>query len=81
MNNVISFKDAIERRKKKNEKKVDEPNNVIKNKSFSKSESSFIEEAKKFKFILLSPPGSFVVVNTKNLPEPFPPNPPPPLVA
>ena len=81
MNNVISFKDAIERRKKKkkNEKKVDEPK--IKNKSFSKSESSFIEEAKRFKFILLTSPGSFVVVNTKNLPEPFPPNPPPPLVA
>lgn len=47
----------------------------------AKVEEQFHRDATRFRFIRMKPPGAFVVMNTNKLPNPFPPDPLPPLVA
>lgn len=44
-------------------------------------DSLFLREARRFRFTNMANPPAFVIMKTSNLPLPFPPDPPPPLVA
>lgn len=91
MNNIISFQEAKARRDKakliteaasisteKDRPKMTVMKSLI---SMATKENLFIKEARRFKFTRMQNCPSFVVMNTKILPEPFPPVNPPPLVA
>lgn len=95
MNNIISFEEAKARRdqaKLVSTTKSDLPEMTIEKVPLNIPSrpigvrlndlgSPFIQEVKKFKFINMMNAPEFVIVNTKNLPPPFPPDPLPPLVA
>lgn len=44
-------------------------------------DSLFLREARRFRFTNMATPPAFVMMKTSILPLPFPPDPPPPLVA
>lgn len=83
MNNILSFADA--KRKKENaclkKSEIDQYNDVSKKIAVGKIDSSFLESTSRFKFMGMLPPGFFAIVNTKNLPDPFPSDPLPPMAA
>lgn len=95
MNNVISFEEAKARRdqaKLASTTKPDLTKMTIEKVPLNTEsrpigvrlndlDSPFIQEVKRFKFINMINAPAFVIVNTKNLPFPFPPDSPPPLVA
>lgn len=41
----------------------------------------FYRDGLRFKFLRMSPPGTFAILNTSKLPDPFPPDQPPPMAA
>jgi hypothetical protein len=88
MTNVISFQEAKARREQvklvEPPSEQDQPQKMTAMKTLSISsgkESLFFREARGFKFMRMETPHSFVVMNTKVLPTPFPPDNPPPMVA
>lgn len=91
MSNIISFQDAKAR---KEQAKLSvapsvppaqvHPHRMTAMKALSTSstgETLFIREARRFRFVQMENPPAFIVMNTKILPQPFPPDDPPPLVA
>ncbi len=86
MNNVISFEEAKARKDKLVDVSASKTHSTqmpgMKSvTALSTAESLFIREARRFKFVRVSKPPTFVIMNNKNLPPPFPPDSPPPLVA
>lgn len=41
----------------------------------------FHRDGLQFKFLRMAPPGAFAILNTSKLPDPFPPDSPPPMAA
>jgi|MudIll2142460700_1097286.scaffolds.fasta_scaffold171546_2 hypothetical protein len=92
MSNVISFQEAKARREQAkivamptpvpDTKGQPQKMTVMKSLALSGSkESLFVREARRFRFIRMATPPTFIVMNTKILPPAFPPDDPPPLVA
>lgn len=90
MSQVISFQEAKARREQAKLPAVATPTSDAKQQSLTAvksltlsggKESTFIREARKFRFVRVENPPAFIVMNTKILPPAFPPDPPAPLVA
>lgn len=84
MSNIISFADAKRKKENASLKKIEinqNCNDASKKIADNRIDSSFLESTSCFKFMRMLPPGFFAIVNTKNLPDPFPSDPLPPMAA
>lgn len=81
MNNVISFLEAKRKREKvksQSTEPVKEPFKMELSKEVP--EGSFEKDMRNFRFMRMLP-ALLAIVNTKGLPDPYPPDPPPPMAA
>lgn len=92
MTNIISFEEARARREQAKlavappavQDIVVEPRPVSHFKGMTLSggqDSLFLREARRFRFANMATPSAFVIMETGDLPLPFPPDPPSPLAA